>query len=305
MSKYSICTFSLVGTHAFAAKWLIKSTFVFGLRRAVSPDVKRSSLLAFLTLFVLGAACFLPPIHQSPLYHHFANHSRHLGIANFWNVGSNLAFLVVAALAWPRRDCLSEPWQRRCFRILVLGVALTSLGSAYYHWQPSEPSLFWDRLPMTIVFMCILIMTIGERIDGQLGNTLLWPLLVIGVSSAIYWRLSGDLRPYAVVQFYPMIVIPLMLIFWKLPTEQKATSLLAQWLMIAFYGVAKIAEFADSRGATMPFGAHAWKHIFAAVGLLIYTQAVTQHADLHPASPTCRPSASFSKRTSPEPPLAS
>jgi len=43
--------------------------------------------------------------------------------------------------------------------------------------------------------------------------------------------------------------------------------------MIAFYGVAKIAEFADSRLA-VPFGAHAWKHVSAALGLFVYTQAL-------------------------------
>lgn len=195
------------------AKCLKGRAHIFGDQSAFYEDVKRSRVFALLTVFVLGVACFLPPIHQDPLYHHFANHAKHLGIGNFWNVVSNLAFLIVAALAWPRRDYMNKPWQRRCFRILVLGISFVSIGSTYYHWQPSEASLFGDRLPMTIVFMCILTMTIGERVDGQLGETLLWPLLLIGASSAVYWRLSGDLRPYAVVQFYPLIAIPLMLIF--------------------------------------------------------------------------------------------
>jgi hypothetical protein len=244
--------------------------------------MKRLVLLALLTVVALGAVWLLPPIQQSQSYHNFAHRTEYLGIANFWNVISDVAFLFVAAAAWPRLNSqmLHEPWKRTCFRVLLLGIALTAFGSAYYHWQPTDARLLWDRLPMTIVFMCVLTLTIGEQVNPHLATALLWPLLVIGALSVFYWRFTGDLRPYIVVQFYPLIVVPLMLCF---PKHTAPTSLGAQWGMIACYGFAKAAEMFDSRLLqVVPGGAHAWKHIFAALGLLIYTQAVGGKEKLKP-----------------------
>ena len=220
--------------------------------------MKRSELLTLFSIFAsMAAACFLPSIHQSQSYHHFANHTQYFGIPNFWNVISNLAFLLVGVAAFPllKSDA--------CHRILVAGIVLTAFGSAYYHAQPSDVRLLWDRLPMTVVFMCILTLTIGERISPTLATHLLWPLLLTGVLSVVYWRTTGDLRPYVWVQFYPLIAIPLMLCL-------RPGTARAQWAMIACYAVAKTLELFDTKLA-IPAGAHAWKHVFAALGLLFYT----------------------------------
>lgn len=126
---------------------------------------------------------------------------------------------------------------------------------------------------MTIVFMCILTRTIAERIDTKLAHLLCLPLLFSGIASVIYWRVTGDLRPYVLVQFYPLVAVPLMLC---LPTSSVSAHLaMAQWGMIACYGAAKAAEFFDGRlQAAVPAGAHAWKHLLAALGLFVYTQAI-------------------------------
>lgn len=44
------------------------------------------------------------------------------------------------------------------YRIFFVGVLLTGLGSAYYHWRRDNATLFWDRLPMTIGFMALSIL---------------------------------------------------------------------------------------------------------------------------------------------------
>ena len=36
--------------------------------------------------------------------------------------------------------------------VLFLGILLTGFGSAYYHLEPNDQTLFWDRLPMAISF---------------------------------------------------------------------------------------------------------------------------------------------------------
>jgi hypothetical protein len=40
----------------------------------------------------------LPPIPQDPSYHQFADQRTLLGIPNFWNVVSNLPFVLVGAI---------------------------------------------------------------------------------------------------------------------------------------------------------------------------------------------------------------
>ncbi len=72
---------------------------------------------------------------------------------------------------------------------------------------------------MSVAFMALLSLLIGERVSWRLGATLLWPLVAIGVGSVLYWawteaRGAGDLRPYGLVQFLPMLLIPILLIFF-------------------------------------------------------------------------------------------
>ena len=150
----------------------------------------KKAVLLFVSFLAVGSIFALPPIRQNPHYHDFANQAEHYGIVNFWNVISNAAFLLVALAGWHalQRGEAKETWKRRCVRILLVGIGFTAFGSAYYHLQPSDASLLWDRLPMTIVFMCVFTLTIGERIDARLGGRLLWPLLSLGIASVLYWR---------------------------------------------------------------------------------------------------------------------
>ena len=75
------------------------------------------------------------------------------------------------------------------------GIFLTGFGSAYYHWNPDDGTLFWDRLPMALAFSAILAKVVGERIDERAGAILLWPLLALGVFSLLWWRCNR--RPAA------------------------------------------------------------------------------------------------------------
>ena len=89
--------------------------------------------------------------------------------------------------------------------MLFLGIALTGFGLSYYHWDPNDRTLFWDRLPMALSFMAILAIVIEERIDATAGAKLLWPFVAIGVISLLLWRWTGYLRLYVWVQFFPML----------------------------------------------------------------------------------------------------
>src|SRR5262249_41078618 len=92
--------------------------------------------------------------------------------------------------------------------ILFLGFLLTGFGSAYYHLDPDDSTLFWDRLPMAVSFMAILAIGIEERVDAKAGTILLLPLIglclfsLFGVGVDHTWHvqpvsLAVDWRPAA------------------------------------------------------------------------------------------------------------
>jgi len=219
---------------------------------------------------------FLPPLPQDPSYHDFADHTPLWEVPNFWNVISNVAFL--AAAVWGLRAFRSaasfvESWERVAYGVLLSGVALVAFGSSYYHAWPDNATLFWDRLPMTIVFMSLLATTVGERISMRAGRVLLFPLLAAGIGAVIYWRISGDLRPYVMVQFYPMAALPLMLLLF--PPKSSGTGGIVA--MICLYGVAKICELFDRQiAAIIPSGGHPWKHAAGAAAMICYVTSVAR-----------------------------
>jgi len=139
-----------------------------------SPENTRR-VLTFLALMAasLIGLLLLPPIHQDQNYHDFADQRTILGIPHFWNVVSNLLFIAVGAagVAQFRRDA--------AIALLFLAILMTGFGSAYYHLDPNDQTLFWDRLPMAIAFMTILAMAVAERLDAKTGAILLWPLIAI------------------------------------------------------------------------------------------------------------------------------
>ena len=213
-------------------------------------------LLGGLGLASAAALAAMAPITQDQGYHTFADTRPLLGIPNFWNVVSNLPFVAVGAagLAWFRRDAAATA--------LFVGILLTGFGSSYYHLAPDDGTLFWDRLPMTIGFMALLAGALGERFGEAAGRRALWPLLLLGAASLMWWRWTGDLRPYVWVQFYPCLVLPIL--YWWFP-DTTGTALLIT--AAAVYGPSKVFEYFDraiyAASGDMVSG-HTVKHLAAA-----------------------------------------
>ena len=235
----------------------------------------------------VGALPFIPRISQDPTYHQFADARYILGIQNFWNVVTNLPFLFVglAGLAVFRSHNQRRiaSGLRLCFAIFLLGMTLVSFGSAYYHYTPSNTSLVWDRLPMTIAFMALLVMVIGDCISPKHTGKLLWPLLLLGVGSVWYWYATeragaGDLRLYGLIQFFPVVLIPLTLVMFG------AKSLRAGflWATLATYVLAKVAEYFDAGlyTTTGVISGHSVKHLLAALSTFWIVLAFRQPAKL-------------------------
>ncbi len=222
-----------------------------------SPDNRRR-LFVFLVLMAasLLGLLLLPQINQDQTYHDFADQRTIFGIPHFWNVVSNLPFIAVGVAGiW-----LSH--RNPAISVLFLGILMTGFGSSYYHIDPNDRTLFWDRLPMAISFMAILALAIEERLDAKAGAILLWPLIAIGVFSLLLWRWNGDLRLYGWVQFFPCAA--LLLLFLLLPPKYTGTF---YWLLAAaLYALAKLFEFYDSAiySAGSILSGHTLKHIAAA-----------------------------------------
>jgi uncharacterized membrane-anchored protein YitT (DUF2179 family) len=118
----------------------------------------------------------------------------------FWNVVSNLPFAVIGAIGLRKFRGIVN-------RVLFSGSLLTALGSAYYHLAPSDARLVWGRLPMTLVFVSFLAGLIAQGREERWVAWILGFLVGCGIASVWWWDVSGDLRPYAVVQFGPALVM--------------------------------------------------------------------------------------------------
>lgn len=215
----------------------------------------RIAILLGVTLVSLAGLLLLPTIPQDQAYHQFADRRMFFGIPNFWNVLSNLPFLLVGAAGLRLGGSLST-------RTIFLGISLVAFGSAYYHWSPGDGTLLWDRLPMTIGFMGILANQIEQRVSAKSGAFLLWPLLVLGLLSLLVWRWTGDLRLYGWVVLFPIVLLPL--IFWLFPRQDGSTG---YWLAAAgLYVIAKLFEHFDAAvfSAGQIVSGHTLKHLFAA-----------------------------------------
>jgi hypothetical protein len=218
---------------------------------------------------VLGFA-LTSPVPQDPAYHLFADGRSLFGIANSLNVLSNLPFLLVGSwgLVYVLRNkpCAGE--LAAAYAVFFLGIFLTGFGSGYYHLAPANGTLVWDRLPMTIGFAGLFSVVIGEFVSTRRGRQLLLPLLAVGAGSVVYWasteaRGAGDLRPYAVVQFLPMLLTVVILAAYG--KDKPATRYF--WVVILFYVLAKVAEFYDVAifSALGAISGHSLKHLLASL----------------------------------------
>jgi len=222
----------------------------------------------------------LPPIAQDPAYHDFADHRGLIGIPNFLNVVTNLAFLavgiagIVLCMRWREGTVARLAWTT-CF----IGVALVALGSAYYHYAPDNGSLVWDRLPMSCGFMALTVAMLSEHVNPRLEKHLLAPALALGIASVIYWHYTDDLRLYVLVQFLPLLLLPVIQFLYKCPYSDRGLLLLA----LAIYALSKLAEHFDTAVFATTgniVSGHSLKHLLAAAALLVVYWMLRRRANL-------------------------
>lgn len=232
----------------------------------------RNRLLVGFSALSVAAALLLPAVPQPLDYHHFADRRDLYGIENFLDVISNAGFLLVGIVGLVvvarRTTAFEQPAERLPYAVFFVGMVLTALGSAYYHLSPDNERLFWDRLPMTIAFMSLVSAQLVDRVSVRAGLALLAPLLLLGIASVVYWRVTerageGNVVPYGVLQGYSVVVLAMFAISHPSRYTRGAD---IGWVF-AGYLVAKLLEAADRRTYEVGhvLSGHTLKHLVAAV----------------------------------------
>lgn len=240
----------------------------------------RAGLLGVFGLLAVLFLVLVKPLPQHEAYHQFAD-QRSLGdIPHAWNVLSNIPFLLVGGSGmayvlrptiWHSPAVFATTWERWVYLTLFAFVALTGVGSAYYHWQPTTNRLYWDRLPMAVVFMTFFTLILADRLSPRVAPWLWLPLVALGVLATTHWHWTelngaGDLRLCVLVQFLPLLMIPVLVLVFpalRFPTADV-------FAILTFYALAKLMELLD-RQVYQVSGAvsgHPLKHVVAALGVL-------------------------------------
>jgi len=237
---------------------------------------------------------------QAASYHQFADLRGFPGAPNLINVFSNAGFLLVGLFALftlVRQHALlfASSADARPYLIFFGAVTLIAFGSGYYHWQPSNESLFWDRLPMSLAYMAFSAAVVADRINARAGNGwLLAILLVVGLASLVYWYWSeanghGDLRFYVLVQFYPVLALPVIALTF--PDYRYVPGRYLAWI-IAWFLVSKLLEHFDHEIFALSgqlISGHSLKHLASAVAAWMVLRMLTRSSGRSVKSVTSEP----------------
>ncbi len=238
-------------------------------------------LRCHLPLLVTGllslAALLHGPIAQPPGYHAFADQEVVFGIPHFADVLSNLGFALVALWGWAKLACashhhaLEQGWAG--YRLFLIGLFFTAIGSSYYHLDPDNARLVWDRLPIALACGGLLAGVWGDTRHKNSSGFASW-LALAAIVSVAWWYFTelsgtGDLRAYLLLQGLPILLIPLWQWIHGMPRPDR----LAFGAALLLYVFAKFAELND-REIAAALGAvsgHTLKHLLAtgAAALLV------------------------------------
>jgi hypothetical protein len=255
----------------------------------------RHRLPLLVTALLAAAALLHGPIAQPAGYHDFADRDGAFGIPHFADVISNLGFAMAAIWGWIRLVPASGNHNLRSgwagYRLFLIGLFLTALGSSWYHFAPDNARLVWDRLPIALACAGLLAGVRGDVHHRDSGRLAAW-LALAAVASVGWWYFTdlaggGDLRPYLLLQGLPILLIPLWQWIHKMPGADR----LAFGAALAIYVVAKVAELNDHEVAAAlgVVTGHTLKHLLASgAAALIVGRLVRRVREPRPAPQLAR-----------------
>lgn len=232
----------------------------------------RLVLVAVVALYGLLRLSF-GPLPQDPAYHVLADARTAFGfIPRAGDVLTNLAILAAGLFGLALRPRMTvAPEARAAVNVLIAATILTAFGSAYYHWAPTNATLVWDRLPMAIVLVSLLVLVMADRVHPLFARDALWPFVALAAASVILWGTSealgqGDVFLYLIVRIGAGVAIAFLLILRR--PRHTGT----RWLVAALACEIVMAAFQryDQEAFQLTGGlvsGHSMKHVMAGVAL--------------------------------------
>lgn len=213
------------------------------------------------------AASLLPALAQWPSYHDFADQRPLFGVPHALNVVSNLPLLLVGALGLAHVRRAPERHTRLAWGLFFAGALLTAFGSAWYHLDPRDSTLVWDRLPIALGFAGLVAATLSDR-SARRAAAFACAFAAVGAGTVLAWAWGGDLVPYLAMQ--ASFVAATLYATARVPSRYTH----ARWLYgaAALYGLALAAEQLDRAVAAATGGVlsgHTLKHLVAAAALCV------------------------------------
>ena len=237
-------------------------------------------------LLVITAMIVHGPIPQLVHYHEFADVRTLDGLPNAADVLSNIGFALVSIWGfWSLRGktnlpSIAAPWPG--YAVFLGAVALTALGSSFYHLMPNNDRLVWDRLPIALACAGLLA---GAYAETHLSTPRLFlpTLIVAAVASVFWWSFTdaiavGDLRPYLLIQGAPLVLIPL----WQWIARSPRADRMAFGVAILLYVLAKAFELNDHAvfDALGFLSGHTIKHLLAVAASAVLVESFVRRANV-------------------------
>lgn len=228
-------------------------------------SIERAAALA-LAVPIL-AAMLLPGVAQWQSYHDFGDQRTLLGVPHGLNVLSNLPFLVVGALGLGHLlRTANDRGVALTYGLFFTGALLTAFGSAWYHLDPRDSTLVWDRLPIALGFAGLVAATLADRLPRR-ATLFAAAFAAVGIATVLHWAWSGNLLPYLLMQ--ASFVAAALFATARVPS----TYTHARWLYGAagLYGMAIVCEQFDKaiEASLGGLSGHTLKHLLAALGLYV------------------------------------
>jgi hypothetical protein len=230
---------------------------------------KYEGALLAAVLALLAVAIVAPAVAQSAQHHHFADQRAWGWIPFAADVLSNLPFLLwgglgLTLLAQQARgvEQRTAAASRGLMGLFFGGLVVTGFMSAFYHWQPDNAGLAFDRLGMVVAFAGLMGLAAAGRVSTRAGALLALAVLLLGPMSIWVWSVSGNVLPWAVLQFGGMLLVLCLAVLKPL---QDAPDIRWAWVIV-IYALAKCFEMADEgffAATSQLVSGHSLKHVVA------------------------------------------
>ncbi|MDR7152840.1 hypothetical protein J2W49_004818 [Hydrogenophaga palleronii] len=242
-------------------------------------------LALWLLAAVLGPVLLTLPSHGlealHPHGHPFVDARMFWGIPNFMDVLSNAPLFLAGALGVGvlqlQRGTKPLPAVQLAMTVFFVGLMLTGLGSAWYHWAPDAQGLVLDRLGMAVTFAGALALAVSERVSVAAASVTLRMSLMVALLSAVMPLSHDNVWPWAVVQFGGMALMG-----WLSMQKPVAGAMGVRiGVLLALYAVAKMFELGDAAvflATGELVSGHTLKHLVAALAVFPVVMAVRQNA---------------------------